>query len=294
MKLLKSIHLYIKLATLFFKGRIIRKAEYKEEYNEVSKTYSQWIERMKKFTDEILRFDLLKNNKQAKILDFACGTGYITKKLIDSFDYPNLKVIAVDISEKMLEIAQSEINDLRCDFIRQDGLGFLEMEETEKYDAIYCGFALPYFNQRKVVKQFARVLKKNGTVHLILNCKGTLEGMFEIYFDLMKEYPSQVTKIMEIGPKLPKSEKSLKAWFTKYRFDTISLKTVNEWLMFETPNELYKWLRQTGAIAGTSEIFKESKTIENKIIEQIQETLAYDNQYRINHKFILAVFRKST
>lgn len=249
---------------------------------------------MKKYTDEILRLDLLEKETNTTVLDFACGTGYIANNLLSSFENPNLSLTAVDISERMLEIAQLDRDDSRCTFVLQDGMNFLKMEEPEKYDSIYCGFALPYFNRRRVVKQFNRILKRNGTVHIILNCRGTLEGIYEIYFDLMKSDPSIINKIMEIRFNLPKSEKSLNAWFAKHKFETVSLKTVNEWVMFETPNELYKWLKETGAIAGTGKIFTESKAIEKKIIDKIKETLAHDNQYRINHKFILAVFRKSS
>lgn len=248
---------------------------------------------MKKYTDEILRIELLEKENKVNVLDFACGTGYIAKCLLSNLDDPDLSLTAVDISDEMIEIAQSEINDSRCSFVLQDGMSFLENETAEKYDTIYCGFALPYFNRRKIVKQFTRILKRNGTVHLILNCRGTLEGISKIYFNLMKSDPSLIDKIMEIGFSLPKSEKSLNAWFAKYRFDTISLKTVNEWVMFDTPNELYDWLKQTGAIAGTGKIFSENKEIEDAVIDKIEESLVYDRQYRINHKFILAVLRKS-
>ncbi|NPD89947.1 MAG: methyltransferase domain-containing protein [Asgard group archaeon] len=294
MKLLKAIRLYTKFIYLFLLGKVIRKNEYKEEYDKVSRTYSRWIERMKKHTDEILRIDLLEKETNTDILDFACGTGYISNSLLGSIGNPHLSVTAVDISEKMLEIAQLEIDDPRCTFVLQDGMSFLEMEESEKYNAIYFGFGIPYFNRRKVVKQFNRILKENGTVHLISNCRGTLEGISEIYLDLMKDDPSMINRIMEIGFNLPKSEKSLKTWFSRYSFDTISLKTVNELMIFKTPIELYDWLKQTGAIAGTGKIFTESKVVDNKIIEKIKDTLAYKNQYRINHKFILAIFQKSS
>ncbi|MHA1954458.1 MAG: class I SAM-dependent methyltransferase [Candidatus Heimdallarchaeaceae archaeon] len=294
MNILKSIQLYFKLFYLFLIGKIIGKEEYKEEYDEISKTYLRWIERMKKYTDEILRFELLNMKNEVNVLDFACGTGYIANRLLSNLDNPKLSLTAVDISDEMLEIAQSEIKDPRCSFVLQEGMSFLENEEKEKYDAIYCGFALPYFKRRKVVKHFNRVLKKEGTVHVILNCRGTLEGIFEIYLDLMKSNPSRINKIMEIRLNLPKSEKSLNARFVKYGFDTISLKTVNEWVMFDTPNELYDWLKQTGAIAGTGRIFEKNKIIEDSIINKIKANLAFENQYRINHKFIIAIFRKST
>jgi ubiquinone/menaquinone biosynthesis C-methylase UbiE len=286
--------MYFRFFLLLLSGKVVKKEDYKEEYNEISETYNIWTEKMKCYSNEILRIDLLDTNKEIKILDFACGTGYFTRNLLNNIDNRNLRITAVDISEKMLKVAREEIADSRCEFILQDGMSFLEKEQKEKYDAIYCGFALPYFNQKKIIKQWKRVLKTNGTLHLITNCKGTLEGIYEIYLELMKSNPFLISKIMEIRSNLPRSEKSLNAWFSKYKFDTIIIDTINEWVIFDTPRKLFEWLKQTGAIAGTGKIFTNQKQSEERIIKKIEETLCFENQYRVNHKFILGVFQKSS
>jgi ubiquinone/menaquinone biosynthesis C-methylase UbiE len=242
----------------------------KREYDDVAGTYSKWTDRMNKYTDEILRIDVLEKNKATKVLDFACGTGYITKKILSENSNPELRITAIDISEKMLEKAQTEINDPRSEFILHDGLSFLKKQEDCEYDAIYCGYALPYFNRRKISKQFNRVLKPGGTLHLITNCRGTLKGIFEIYREIMKRDLSQINKIMEVGLNLPGSEKSLNAMFSKYKFDIIISKTVNEWITFDTPKKLYRWLKETGAIAGTGKVFINEEEYEEDIINKIE------------------------
>ena len=286
--------MYFKFLILLLSGKVVRKEDYKEEYNEVSETYYRWIQRMGKYSSEILGLDIIDSKKEINILDFACGTGYFTQNLIKLIDNKSLKITSVDISEKMLEAAKDEIVDSRCNFVLQEGMSFLEKEEDGKYDAIYCGFALPYFDRKEIITQWKRVLKPNGTLHIITNCKGTLEGIYEIYLELMKSDPSLISKIMEIRSNLPKNEKSLKIWFSRYKFDTIKLNTVNEWVMFDTPKKLFEWLKQTGAIAGTGKIFRNQKQSEEHIIRKIEETLSHENQYRINHKFVLGIFKKSS
>ena len=64
--------------------------------------------------------------------------------------------------------------------------------------------------------------------------------------------------------------------------------------MFDTPMKLFEWLKQTGAIAGTGKIFTNQKQSEEQIVKKIEESHSYEKQYRINHKFILGVFEKSS
>ena len=248
---------------------------------------------MQKYTDEILKLDLFKKEEKYTFLDFACGTGYITEQLLSSLTNPNISVFSIDISEKMINKAQERITDSRCKFLIQDGLDFLKKEESNKYDAIFCGYALPYFDHKKVIYHFNRILKENGTIHLILNCKGTLQGIHKIVLETMKEFPSYIEKLMDIVIKLPKNEKNFESWFRKYNFESIFLKTVNEVVFFSTPEGLYNWLKDTGAIAGTGKMFRDSKEIDNAVIEKIKKILYKDNKFAINHKFIQGIFRKS-
>ncbi|NHJ33514.1 MAG: class I SAM-dependent methyltransferase [Asgard group archaeon] len=292
MKLFKKLRSSMKMVYLFLTKRIVRSEDYRDEYNKVASTYQTWLNKMNKHTDSIIQVDHLKNKMNIHILDFACGTGYITEKILVSLMESAMKITAVDISDKMVEIAKNQISDSRCSFLVQDGTDFLVGEMSEEYDAVFCGYALPYFNHRKIIKEIYRVLKKQGTAHFILNCKGTLKGIDEIYMDTMKEFSSSLSKIMEIRYQLPKDQNELKSWFEKRNFTTVFLDTVEEIVSFNTPEELYNWLRNTGAIAGTGHIFSEDKEIEESIIDKIRNRCKHESKYQINHKFALGIFKK--
>ncbi len=292
MKVIKSLFSYLKIIFLYLTGKSVKAQDYKNEYNIVAPTYQNWLNRMKKYTDQIIRTDMIINKEGPLILDFACGTGYITDVLLKELPSKSVKIVAVDISDKMVEIAKSNITDKRCEFIVQDGNLFLQDESDEKYDAIYCGYALPYFNHKKVIKHFYRILKKGGTTHFILNCKGTLEGIHEIYINTMKKHPSEIAKILEISYQLPKDENDIRSWFENHSFQTLFTNTVEEFVSFNKAEDLYLWLKQTGALAGTGCFFTDNNEIEKEIIDEIVKKYYSQKSYIINHRFILAIFRK--
>ncbi|MBK5113830.1 MAG: methyltransferase domain-containing protein [Candidatus Heimdallarchaeota archaeon] len=292
MRLFRKLRTYMKMVFLYLTKRIVRREDYREEYNIAASTYHIWLKKMNKHTNTILKIDHLKNQENIHILDFACGTGYISGFVLSALKDPTVKITAVDISDKMIEIAKGNISDSRCSFIVRDGTDFLFGEEDEKYDAIFCGYALPYFNHKKVIKEFHRILKKNGTAHFITNCKGTLKGIDEIYIDTMKEYSSSLNKIMEIGYQLPKNQNDLKSWFERRQFSTVFLDTVEEIISYSSPEELYNWLKNTGAIAGTDHIFSDEKEIIESIINKIENRCNCEDKYCTNHKFIQGIFKK--
>ncbi|MHA1218369.1 MAG: class I SAM-dependent methyltransferase [Candidatus Heimdallarchaeaceae archaeon] len=292
MKILRTIYFAFKSLYLILLGRNINHKDYQAEYDLIAPTYHIWLNKMQKYTDEILKLDLFKKRDKLTLLDFACGTGYITEQLLNSLTETNISVFSVDISEKMINKAQERISDTRCNFIIQDGLDFLKKEESNKYDAIFCGYALPYFNHRKIIFHLNRILKDNGTIHIILNCKGTLQGVHKMVLETMREFPNYIEKIMKIVLELPKNERKFESWFRKYNYESIFLKTVNEEVYFSSPEDLYYWLKNTGAIAGTGKIFSESEEISEFIIKKVEENFCKNNKYTVNHKFIQGVFKK--
>lgn len=292
MHILKLSKFYFKLLYLSIKGIKVDYDEYKDEYDQIAPTYNIWLNKMGKYTDEILGTDLIKKETKKKILDFACGTGYITGCLLAQLLNDDIHITSVDISKKMIEIARENIIDRRASFIVQNGYEFLKNEESSKFDAIYFGYALPYFDRKFIIQHFWRILKDNGTVHLITNCKGTLKGINKIIFRIMKNNPYNLVKILDIGIKLPKNQKSLKSLFKKYGFSVIRIRTINETVEFDEPASLYQWLINTGALAGVRKIFSDYENIEQTVIEGIQKYLNQNNKYAINHKFIQAIFQK--
>lgn len=104
-----------------------------------------------KFMDVSLYHDSLEvfcNNllQNATVLELACGPGNITKYLLQK--RPDLKIIGTDLAPNMIELAK--INNPGADFQLLDCRDVGKM--NRKFDAILCGFGLPYLSKEEAVQ----------------------------------------------------------------------------------------------------------------------------------------------
>lgn len=105
--------------------------------------------------------DLLEIKTGDCVLDVGTGTGILIANLYDRVTSIG-KIKAVDLSDKMLEIAQKKYNYDNVIFKCGDVLSLDGDEET--YDHIICYSMFPHFQSRKeeAIKKLAWKLKKGG------------------------------------------------------------------------------------------------------------------------------------
>lgn len=285
--MLKKIVFYAKVGYKLIKKDVIDNKDYQMEYNKVSSTYSKWLNEMGKYTDKIIKPEYVSKQNKLKILDFACGTGYISKSLIEK--NIDCEITAVDFSSEMLEHLKN-LDDDRVKIINCDGIEFLK-NTNEMYDAILFGWALSYFNYKELFKLFKRVLNQGGIVGIITNTIGTLSGIENIFMKVMGENHEEVVKPMDIRFNLPRGKEGLIKWFEGYGFELIEAEEGEVKVLFDSPELLLKWLKETGAAAGTACIFKDYNLIEDKLVEKIRKEKYNNGKYEINHKFAYGMFR---
>lgn len=123
---------------------------------------------------------LLEIKNEDKILDICTGTGdlaYFMNKI-----NPSSKIIGIDFSEKMLEIAKHKNKKNQNQFILADctDLPF----EDNSFDIVTTGFGLRNVEDiEKAIFEIKRVLKTNGAfLHLDFSC---VNGFFNRVFDLI-------------------------------------------------------------------------------------------------------------
>ena len=125
-------------------------------------------------TKELIRNARIKSGQ--KVLDLACGTGLVTKKILNKVG-KNGEVYGIDSSNSALKIAKKWIgHGKNIHFVRGDAE---TIEFYTKFDVITCQFALFFFpNEQKVLKNMKKFLKKNGIIAL------SIHGKFNVpYFD---------------------------------------------------------------------------------------------------------------
>lgn len=104
-------------------------------------------------------FSMMPNLKDKTILDLGCGFGEHCKCFVES---GAKKVIGIDISEKMLEIAKQENADSKITYVNMPMENIFEL--TEKFDIVISSLAFHYVEDfAGVVKNVYNLLNENGT-----------------------------------------------------------------------------------------------------------------------------------
>ncbi len=101
--------------------------------------------------------------QNAKVLELACGPGNITKYLL--FKRPDFKIVGTDLAPNMIELAK--VNNPNASFQLLDSREILELNAT--YDALMCGFILPYLSKEgteKLIMDAAQILHQGGIMYI--------------------------------------------------------------------------------------------------------------------------------
>lgn len=140
-----------------------------EEARKIYDTYGEYFVQIEEYNynrkqlSKIL-FSMIKNVKGKKILDAGCGIGKDCKMLAEK----GAKVVGIDISQKMIEMAKSKCKNSKIEFYLQD------MENTrfrdDEFDVVIAAFSVLYKGDLKgLLKEFRRILKKGGECYLIVS-----------------------------------------------------------------------------------------------------------------------------
>ncbi len=136
--------------------------------NKVALAYQEKFMNVNLYQDTYDLFCQKINNEHARILEIGCGPGNITKYLLAK--HPTYQIHAIDYAEEMITLAKK--NNPTAHFETMDCTQINSL--TSRFDAILCGFCMPYLSKKEVVQLMADchgLLNKNG----ILYCS-TMEG----------------------------------------------------------------------------------------------------------------------
>ncbi|WKL49852.1 class I SAM-dependent methyltransferase [Flavobacterium pectinovorum] len=141
-----------------------------DKYNE---TFETWNKIANLYQDKFMDLSLYNETydffcdaltqNQLNIFEIGCGPGNITKYLLSK--NPSLTIKGIDIAPKMIELAQ--LNNPSANFEVMDTRKLEEV--NEKFDAIMCGFCLPYLSEAdcsKLLNDADKILRKNGVLYL--------------------------------------------------------------------------------------------------------------------------------
>lgn len=161
---------------------------------------------------------LLDVNRGDSVLDLACGTGVVTKKLTQEVGTRGY-VVGADTSVTAIKTAKRWIGEeSNLDFVNIDAENFYF---SKKFDIITCQYALFFFpNSQKALKNIKKNLKKNGKIGITVHGAGKKVPFFSSIFDAVSKFiPDYVLPgspdLDRFGTKISLKDEVRKAGFDK-------------------------------------------------------------------------------
>ena len=124
---------------------------------ELAKLYSELSDLQRKHGEPEL-IKKLSLQKNVKILDLGCGTGYLSSLLADSVG-PGGTVVALDPNKSRLELAQKQYSRPNLVFLEANDVSLPE----DQYDLVFLNYVLHWIeNKAAVLKKVYQNLKPGG------------------------------------------------------------------------------------------------------------------------------------
>ena len=147
-------------------------------------------------TNELIKLSKIKSGDS--VLDLACGTGLVTKKIARKVG-KNGMIYAIDSSKTAINIAKKWVG------VKENVRFIIGDAETiqfnTKFDAITCQYALFFFpNAKKVLKNLKKILKKNGMIAMSVHSKTNVPYFDSILNPVRKFIPDYLPCLLYTSP----------------------------------------------------------------------------------------------
>ncbi|MEE9437912.1 MAG: methyltransferase domain-containing protein [Saprospiraceae bacterium] len=132
-------------------------------WNKVAVLYAQKFMDLQLYDETYDVFCNLMKKKNAAVLEIGCGPGNISKYLLSK--RPDFDILGIDIAPNMIKLAKK--NNPSAQFKLMDSRDIDTL--TTKFDAIICGFCLPYLSdidRLKLISDCKKLLSKNGILYI--------------------------------------------------------------------------------------------------------------------------------
>ena len=165
--------------------------------------------------DKYWKNEIVSHITNAKsILDLACGTGILTRKIAEKF--PNSEIIGVDITESYLELAKKNSSLYEnISYVFQDAE---KLHLDSKFDCITSSYIPKYCDAKILVKRCVEHLNQGGKIifHDFTYPKNLVHRkLWDFYFVILNFVGLFIPSWKEAFKKLPKLIKS-STWVSSY------------------------------------------------------------------------------
>ena len=185
-----------------------------EFFDNTSKSYDKIAVLATFGKDRYWKNEILNKIHGSKLLDLACGTGILTRKIAERF--PNSKIVGLDITETYLKIAKkNSVMYKNISFIHQDAE---KLNLDTKFDCIVSSYIPKYCDPELLIPRCISHLNTGGTIilHDFTYPKNSLVGsLWDFYFIILHFIGNFIPSWKKAFIELPKLIKS-NSWVELY------------------------------------------------------------------------------
>lgn len=212
----------------------------------------------------------LKNDKVEHVLELACGTGRVTRHLVDLIPDDG-SLVATDLNPGMLEVAKSKIQNEKIQWLVANAqeLSFY----NGQFDHVVCQFGVMFFPEKeKSFREAHRVLKAGGKY--IFNTWESVEKnpRIDLMWKVMREvFGSETPDFLEKGPHSFFDKNEIEQLLINAGFINVRIETVATTPKYNQPDDLIKGFAEGSPLANY--LSEKSKDVQMEFRKRLQEEL---------------------
>ena len=232
------------------------KAQQRQMWDNAATGWQTWWETIErgaqKVSDKIVELAEIKPGN--RVLDIATGIGEPAVTAARRVK-PNGKVVAIDISPKMLAIAKTRAKSLGLDdimeFRESDGEKINLPDHTTKFDAVLSRFGLMFFpNLPAALVRIRQMLITNGRLSAAVWSTPSKVPLIDLAFaSVLKQINAPAPPPGTPGPFALADIEALKQLFSQAGFKDIKVDTFQITFEFDSPESYTKHIQQTATRA---------------------------------------------
>lgn len=193
--------------------------------------------------------DNLKNEKTEHVLELACGTGRVTRHLVDLIP-DNGSLMATDLNPGMLEIAQSKIKSEKIlwKIVNAQDLPFY----NGQFDHVVCQFGVMFFpDKEKSFREVNRVLKAGGKYIFYTWESVENNPRIDLMWKVIEEvFGSESPDFLQKGPHSFFNKKEIEHLLVNAGFKNVRIETVAKTPKYNQPDDLIKGFTEGSPLAN--------------------------------------------
>lgn len=157
-------------------------------------------------------------NPHASVADIGSGTGLLSRLFLENGN----KVYGIEPNDEMRAHAEETLSSFPG-FISVGGRAESTTLKEASVDLITVGQALHWFDRDLAIREFERILSKNGHLCVLYNDRNVNDPFMQAYEDVVQKHARDRAEVLDVWRSEPWKEDNLSTFFHERKYGRFTL-----------------------------------------------------------------------